>query len=75
MTKTTKRPGWLAKAILDRYAVETRGGGPFLTDAMRRAFLANAMYSVMLAQYGSDGQSGQDKLVDAYGEALDHLGL
>lgn len=76
MTMTTKpRLSRLAKQMIQEYEIVTRGGSEWLTDKVRRAILADAMATVMLAQYGVSQQSGQDRLIEAYLEARNYLEL
>jgi hypothetical protein len=75
--KSAKKPklSRIAKQMVEEYEIVTRGGSEWLTDKVRRALLADAMATVMLAQHGVAEQSGQDSLVEAYLEARNHLGL
>lgn len=42
--------------IVKYYTVETRHASRFLTDGLKRAFVAEAMYHVMLDHYEANGR-------------------
>lgn len=72
-TKSKTKLGWLAQRIVENYQRSTKGHEAFLSEALRFAFLSEAVTSLMIAQYGADKQSTIDELVDARGEAIDFL--
>lgn len=71
--KTAKKLGWLAQRIVENYRRETKGHEEFLSEKLRWAILSEAVVSLMVAQYRAEKQSKIDELIDARGEAIDHL--